>query len=83
MSDKRWIKIGAVVSLKTHPELKMMVDNVARDTKEVVGPLEGDSRKVEKTFTLGVDCHWLDTNNRYCKGRFHTYELQPHVDRES
>ncbi len=76
--DKRWIKIGKLVSLKRKPELAMVVDDILRTNKEVVGSEVGDTRKVSKVFTTGVLCHWIDAHNRYAKGTFHTTELQPY-----
>ena len=87
MSDttsKRWIKVGATVCTKHNKDILMTVDDVIRETKEIMEPKpSGGATKIQKVFTLGVRCHWVSKDGAYQKGVFHTTELRPYgVDKE-
>lgn len=69
--DKYWIKPGVEVAHREFPDRKMIVDDVLKKTETII---ENES-KVQKTFVVGVECHWFDTTGRYDRGRFLTMEL--------
>ena len=71
--EKYWIKAGVDVAHREHPNRKMIVDEVLKKTEEIIE----DGKKVQKTFVVGVSCHWFDKNERYDSGRFLTMELEP------
>jgi uncharacterized protein YodC (DUF2158 family) len=72
--SKYWIKTGCEVAHRDHPSRKMYVDNIVKQSKE----LKDGSSTRQHTFIVGVDCHWLDAEGNYGKGRFLTTELIPY-----
>lgn len=72
VDQKYWIKQGMSV-MHRESNNKMIVDHVVKKSKEIYQ----DGQKVRKTFTVGVDCHWIDSKGTYQTGRFFTYELIP------
>lgn len=71
--DKYWIKAGTEVAHRDFPDRKMIVDDILKKTETIIE----DDKKVQKTFTVGVECHWFDEDGRYDRGRFLTMELIP------
>ena len=71
--NKYWIKQGMEVCHVDNKELKMYVDRIQKIVRKInIG--NGEMR--DKTFILGVDCHWLDAQKEYKKGLFNTKELE-------
>lgn len=73
VKDKRWIRTGSEVAHRDHTFRKMYVDQIVKVTKKV----DMGKGPQDRTFVLGVDCHWIDGNGNYGKGRFLTNELVP------
>lgn len=71
--DKYWIKHGTEVAHRDFPNRKMIVDDILKKTETIME----DNKAVSKTFTVGVECHWFGTDDRYDRGRFLTMELIP------
>jgi len=71
--EKHWIKTGTEVAHRDHTFRKMYVDQIVKITKQVDMGKGPETR----TFVLGVDCHWIDKDGIYGKGRFLTNELVP------
>lgn len=69
---KYWIKPGVEVAHREHPDRKMIVDEVLKKSETIVE----DDKEIQKTFVIGVECHWFDQHGRYDRGRFLTMELQ-------
>lgn len=69
--DKYWIKPGVEVAHREYPDRKMVVDDVLKKTESILE----DQVKKNKTFVIGVECHWFDKDGRYDRGRFLTMEL--------
>lgn len=67
--DRRWIKTGSEVHHRDYPKRKMYVDQIVKTSKDIAGK--------KRTFVVGVDCHWINDNGDYARGRFLTMELQP------
>lgn len=70
--DKYWIKPGVEVAHREFPDRKMIVDDVLKKTESIV---QEDKKAINKTFVIGVECHWFDKDGRYDRGRFLTMEL--------
>ena len=77
--DKYWIKTGVNVIHRDHPERKMIVDEVVKRSSPL---LDENGDKKRKTFIVGVDCHWMDSEGKYGNGRFLTMELLPYEEEE-
>jgi len=73
-ADRHWIKPGMQVTSILNPKIVMIVDDIKKITKEVTNPENSNLAKVQKVFTIGVECHWV-YNGIYQRGRFHTTEL--------
>lgn len=71
--DKYWIKPGVEVAHREKPDRKMIVDDILKRTEKIK---DGDEVK-QKTFVIGIECHWFDEQQRYDRGRFLTMELIP------
>lgn len=74
--DKRWIRTGGEVAHRDHTFRKMYVDQIVKVTKNV----DMGKGPEPRTFVLGVDCHWIDKDGNYGKGRFLTTELVPFTE---
>lgn len=72
-NDKHWIKAGTEVAHRDYPDRKMIVDDILKKTETIIE----EGKEVQKTFTVGLDCHWFDIDGRYDRGRFLTMELIP------
>ena len=78
-ANKYWIEKGMAVFHIDYPDLKMRVDQIRKDAKDIK---IGDKTE-RKTFIIGVDVHWIDADNRSQKARFNTRELKSwHDDKE-
>ena len=75
-ANKYWIEKGMAVFHIDYIDLKMRVDQIRKDSKDIK---IGDKTE-RKTFIIGVDVHWIDANNRSQKARFNTRELKPWND---
>lgn len=75
-ASKYWIEKGMAVFHIDYPDLKMRVDQIRKDAKDIK---IGDKTE-RKTFIIGVDVHWIDIDNRSQKARFNTRELKPWND---
>lgn len=71
--DKYWIKPGVEVAHREFPDRKMIVDDVLKKTETIIE----NKLERQKTFVIGVECHWFDKEGRYDRGRFLTMELVP------
>ena len=81
MSDKKyWIKEGNPVRHKHWPSFKMIVENVKKKVKEIPENTSDNGSeiiKINKTFVIGVRCHWITDQGLFQTGLFHTTELEP------
>lgn len=68
---KYWIKPGVEVAHRDYPLRKMIVDDILKKTETVAE----DGEEKQKTFTIGVECHWFLKDGSYARGRFLTMEL--------
>lgn len=76
--NKYWIKEGIAVRHKSWPELKMYVETINKQVKEVPEDnSKNDTIKMLKTFTINVTTHWITPEGIYQRGEFHTTELEP------
>jgi hypothetical protein len=71
--DRYWIDTGVEVIHRDYPKRKMIVDKVIKRSIE-----DFNDNTKRKTYTIGVDCHWLDEHGVYGQGRFLTMELLPY-----
>jgi hypothetical protein len=69
--DKDWIKPGVAVAHRDYPDRKMIVDDILKRVETIK---DGD-KEVDKTFTIGIECHWFLDDGGYARGRFLTMEL--------
>ena len=76
VDTKYWIKTGISVMHRDHQHRKMVVDKIVKESKVIK---DGD-KEIRKSFVIGVDCHWMDAEGQYGKGRFLTMELMPYED---
>ncbi len=72
--NKYWIRTGVEVAHKDQPERKMVVERIV---KKKVDKKDEKGNTVQKTFIVGVNCHWLTDIGDYGKGQFLTTELMP------
>lgn len=72
--SKYWIKPGTEVAHRDFPKRKMVVDDILKKNETL---LDESGKKFQKTFTVGIECHWFDKDERYDRGRFLTTELIP------
>lgn len=66
--NKYWIEPGKFVERTVGLNIPLTVEEV----------LKGKDQ--DRTITIGVKCHWIDSNGAYQQGTFRTDELRPHVN---
>jgi len=72
MADRYWIKPGISVTI-AGTDLKVIVDKVVYRRTEGRPGGDGEMHYIRKI--VGVMCHWLDKDNKYQTGMFHSKEL--------
>lgn len=68
---KNRLKTGMFVIHRESPNITMVVDKICKKNKKIII----DGKEVDKLFTIGVKCHWMDVDGKYWTGMFHTREL--------
>ena len=68
---KNRLKSGMFVIHREAPNITMVVDKICKKNKKI----KVDGKEIDKLFTIGVKCHWMDVDGKYWTGMFHTREL--------
>jgi hypothetical protein len=71
--NKYWIKEGLPVSHVDYPNIKMTVEKIVKQVRDVV--IGEKTKKVP--FVIGVRCYWIDDEKVPHKVVFNTRSLKP------